>query len=63
MGLLQSWRGNCDVQIIVCDSDPRSPSIAEIAKVTDYVVGYACKGNTTTREERDQAKDLILGYV
>ena len=60
MPMLQSWRGNCDVQIIVCDCDPNHPSLSEIAKVTDYVVGYACKGNSTTKEERAVAKDIIL---
>ena len=58
--LLQSWRGNCDIQILVCDCDPRNPSLSEIARVTDYVVAYACKGNTSVKEEREQNKHLIM---
>ena len=58
--LLQSWRGNCDVQILVYDCDPRHPSLSEVARVTDYVVAYACKGNTSVKEEREQNKHLIL---
>jgi len=58
--LLQSWRGNCDVQILVYNSDPMDPDIAEIAKVTDYVVSYSCKGNTTLKEERQHTSKLIM---
>jgi hypothetical protein len=61
MVALQSWRGNCDVQIIVYDCDPKAPSISEIAKITDYIVSYACKGNSTTEEEKRINKELILG--
>lgn len=57
---LESWRGNCDIQLIVYDSDPNHPSLAEIAKVTDYVVAYSCKGNCTFKEEREQNSQLIL---
>ena len=60
LDLLQSWRGNCDVQILVYDCDPKHPNLSEIARVTDYVVSYACKGNTTVKEEREQNKSLIL---
>lgn len=58
--LLQSWRGNCDIQILVYDSDPQYPSLGEIARITDYIVAYACKGGTTVKEEREQNKQLIL---
>lgn len=58
--LLQSWQGNCDIQLIVYDSDPNQPSLAEIAKVSDYVVAYSCKGNCTYKEEREQNKQFLL---
>ena len=58
--LLQSWRGNCDVQILIYNCDPKKPDIAELARVTDYVVAYSCKGNCTLREEREQNKKLVL---
>lgn len=60
MDMLQSWRGNCDIQILIYDSDPRHPNITEIAAVTDYVVAYSCKGVTTYREETDQSAKLVL---
>jgi hypothetical protein len=52
--MVQSWRGNCDVQILIYDCDPACPDPMEIAKVTDYVVSYACKGNVTLAEEKRQ---------
>lgn len=61
--LLQSWRGNCDIQILIYESDPEWPDPSEIARVTDYVVGYACKGAQTTKQEKDQIKAFILKYV
>jgi hypothetical protein len=60
LDLLQSWRGNCDIQILVYDCNPKYPSVSEVARVTDYVVAYACKGNSTVKEEREQNKHLIL---
>lgn len=60
MDLLQSWRGNCDIQILIYDSSPSDPNIAEIATVTDYVVAYSCKGNTTFVEENQQNTNFIL---
>ena len=32
----------------------------EIATVTDYVIGYACKGNATLNIEKKQVKDFAL---
>lgn len=60
MDLLQSWRGNCDVQLLIYNSNPKDPNISEIAKVTDYVVAYSCKGHSTHMEEVEQNKKLIL---
>jgi len=51
---LQSWRANCDVSILIYDSDPSFPDVNEIANVTDYVVPYACKGNATYAIEKQQ---------
>ena len=57
--LLQSWRGNSDVQVLVYDCDPKNPNVSEIARVTDYIVAYSCKGNCTFKEEREQSTKLI----
>jgi hypothetical protein len=37
-----------------------SPEPSEIARVTDYVVACACKGNSTLTEEKKQMKQLVL---
>lgn len=58
--LLQGWRGNCDVQILVYRCDPKKPDSSEIARVTDYVASYSCKGNYSLKEERQHNKDLIM---
>ena len=57
--LLQSWRGNCDIQVLIYNSDPSNPDLSEIARLTDYIVSYSCKGNCTLKEEKEQTKKLI----
>ena len=57
---LQPWRANCDLQILLYDSSPTDPNLEEIGKVTDYVVAYACKGNTTLQVEKDTVKNIIM---
>ncbi len=57
---LQSWRANCDISISIYESDPKNPDASEIAKVTDYVIDYACKGNNTLAIEKKQVKDFTL---
>jgi hypothetical protein len=63
LDLCQSWRGNCDFQILLYESDPYNPEPAEIARVTDYVVAYACKGNHSLAAEKKQIKEAVLRYV
>ena len=58
--LLKSWRGNCDIQFLIYDSPPGNPNIKEISRVTDYVVGYTCKGGNTLKEERETNKHLVM---
>jgi hypothetical protein len=60
LDMLRSWRGNCDFQIMIYDCDPNTPDPSEIARVTDYVVAYACKGNQRLLDEKKQLKSLIL---
>ena len=58
--LLQAWRGNCDLQVILYDSPFDNFDFTEIARVTDYVVAYACKGNNTLQVEKDSIKTIIM---
>jgi hypothetical protein len=57
---LSSWRGNCDVQVMLYGCKEGEFNIAEIANVVDYVVAYSCKGNATLQEELQQNKSLVM---
>lgn len=61
LSFVQSWRANCDIQILLYDSDPKCPNPEDIGRVTDYIVAYACKGNETIVQEKQQMKALIMG--
>ena len=60
--MLVSWRGNCDVQVFVYESDPKKPHYNELARVTDYTVGYACKGGQKLKDEKEQIISLTNAY-
>lgn len=57
---LMGWRGNCDLKLLLYEMENDSVSPEEIARVTDYIVGYTCKGNNTLDVERNLIKDFIL---
>ena len=57
--LVQSWRANCDIQLLLYDSDPYNPNLAEFAKVADYIVSYITKGNIGYLTEQKIMKELI----
>ena len=59
LNAIRSWRANCDIQVLIYESDPKNLDPAEIARVTDYVVLYACKGNASLRVEKDIIKQVI----
>jgi hypothetical protein len=58
---VQSWRANCDIQTLLCDSDPKCPKPEDIGGVADCIVAHACKGNEKIAQERQQMKALIMG--
>ena len=60
--LCRGWRANCDFQFIMCDCDPENPDPMEIARVTNYIVAYQCKGNESHAKERDDMKQLVLEH-
>ena len=57
--MLQSWRANCDVALIVYDNDPVKLNAGDIARISGYVVSYATKGNKSYQSERDSIAALI----
>ena len=58
--LIQTWHASCDIQILIYESNPDAPDLKEVSRVTDYIVAYSCKGNSTLREEMETNKNLIL---
>ena len=61
--VLQGWRGDCDIRILLYKTSSGVADPVEIAKVTDYVVSYACKGNEKMQVEKDIMKDMIERLV
>ena len=59
--LLQAWRANADVQLLIYRSDPNLPDVGEIESVCRYVVAYAGKRYKTCRQEINMIQDAILG--
>ena len=58
--LLQSWRANVDVKILIYDHDPRFIDSEDIANVVNYIVSYISKGNQSFTAEKDIITDVIL---
>lgn len=61
--MLQSWQANCNMQLLVYLSDAKNPDLGKIARITDYVVGYSCKGNETMPQLIKDNTDIIMRYV
>jgi len=57
--LLETWRANCDVKILIYESDPNCPDINEIDNVIRYLVAYTVKKNKTHSQEHNIIEDLI----
>ena len=57
--MLQSWCGNCNIQVLIYNSSPKQPNLDEIMRVTDYVMSYTSKGNHTFTKEKEQNQLLI----
>lgn len=59
--ILQAWRANADVQLIIYRSNPDIPDISEIEAVCKYCTSYASKTHQTTRQEINTIQDVITG--
>lgn len=58
--IVRGWRANCDVQFLIYKSHPHNVDAADISRVTNYVVSYACKGSESVVEEKNALKSLII---
>ena len=61
--LATSWRANVDFQILLIPSDDGIVSIKDIARLTDYIVSYMCKGNETQIQEKKNMTNVIMESV
>lgn len=61
--LLQAWRANADIQLIIYRSDPDTPDVGEIEAVSRYCVAYAGKRYQSTRQEINAIQDVIFRFV
>jgi len=59
--LLQGWRANCDIQLLIYNSDPLHPNLDEIEAVSRYVVAYTGKKHHTNKQEKEQVQNIIKG--
>lgn len=57
--LLQSWRGNVDIQLLLYRSHPDKPDVSEIENVCKYVVAYASKKNHTSKKEKEAVQNIV----
>jgi len=57
--LMRGWRANCDIQILIYRSAPNDINAADVSRVTNYIVSYACKGSESVVEEKKAMKSLI----
>ncbi len=53
------WRANCDVKLLVYESDPNCPNINEIDNVIRYLVAYTSKKSKTNAQDHTIIEDLI----
>ena len=58
--VMRSWRGNCDVQLLIYNSSPEEIDASDVSRVTNYVVSYACKGSESAVEQKTSMEAIIL---
>ena len=59
--LVQGWRANADIQLLLCNSHPDAcVDAAEVARVTNHSVSCQCKGFETETEKRNELKNTIM---
>jgi hypothetical protein len=58
--LLQGWRANCDIKLLLYYSNPSCPDISEIEDVCRYVVAYTGKRHNTSQEEKEAIQNIIM---
>ena len=57
--MLSSWRANCDVQILIYETDLDNIEPDVLARVVAYVTAYTCKGNASYKGEKEMLCNLV----
>ena len=57
--LVRSWCANVDIQLLMYENSPENVDAKDIAKVTDYIVGYISKGYERQIVEKGVMMDII----
>ena len=57
--MLSSWRANCDVQILIYETDLDNIEPTVLARVVAYVTAYTCKGNASYKGEKEMLCNLV----
>ena len=50
--LLQGWRANVDIQLLLYNGSLETTSAENISQVSDYIILYICKGTETFIQEK-----------
>ena len=58
--MLQSWRANCDIALLIYTQDPLKINEKDIAAISGYVTSYCTKGNATHKAEIETISAMIL---
>ena len=58
--LSRGWRANVDIQLLLHDCNEEEICSVDVAGVTDYIVGYICKGNESQVQEKANMKELVM---
>ena len=60
MFLLQGWRANVDIQLLLYKGNLESTSAEDVSQVSDDIISYICKGTETSIQEKSRMKDITL---
>ena len=47
MFLVQGWRANVDIQLLLYNDDITKTTASDVAQISDYIISYICRGSET----------------
>ena len=61
--MLQSWRANCDIALLIYTQNPLKINEKDIAAISGYVTSYCTKGNATHPAEVEAVSTMVLSMT